>query len=395
MWKQENIWKEAAWVFVASRLLILLISLMGVYRFPTHGPLVSWCTLKLSCAWAHYDTLEYVALAHSGYFAARETVFFPLWPLLIREFSSILNLSGYYQYYLVALLLENSCFYFVLVLFYYLVCEEFEPSVAKTAIFYLAFAPYSLFFFNGYSEALFLLLCLATFIFLYRGSALDWWLAGACAALASATRATGCMLIVPSLVMLVRRFWPYRTMLRLHWRSILNAVFSIALIPLGIGIYVIYLARTKQALTKGNPLVFTIQEATSWHRELSPPWLGISEAIGVLLKQLHNLSTLNISTATDLIFTLIALIALVIGWRRLPWHYNLFALAMLVFSLCYPHSGTNPLVSAPRYMLVIFPIYVLFGLWGKSRHFDRIYVAVSLAFFTLNILLFATHNWVA
>ncbi len=390
MWKQENVWKEAAWVFVTSRLLILLISLIGVYRFPIHGPLVPWCTLKLSCAWAHYDTLEYVTLAHNGYISARETVFFPLWPLLIREFSRILSLSGYYQYYLVALLLENSCFYFVLVLFYYLVCEEFEPSVAKTAIFYLAFAPYGLFFFNGYSEALFLLLCLATFIFLYRGGALDWWLAGVCAALALATRATGCMLIVPFLVMLVLRFWPYRTMLRSHWRSILNAALSMALIPLGIGTYMIYLARTK-----GNPLLFTIQEATSWHRELSPPWLGIGEAIGVSLKQLHSLSTLNMSNVMDIIFTLMALVVLILGWRRLPLHYSLFALVMIVFSLCYPSSSLTALSAAPRYMLVIFPIYVLFGLWGKSRHFDRIYVAVSLAFFTLHILLFATHNWVA
>ncbi|HEX3641939.1 MAG TPA: hypothetical protein VHV10_11670, partial [Ktedonobacteraceae bacterium] len=147
--------------------------------------------------------------------------------------------------------------------------------------------------------------------------------------------------------------------------------------------------------TKGNPLVFSIQEATSWHRKLSPPWWGIGGAIGVLLKQLHNLSTLNISNVMDITFTLMALVVLILGWRRLPWHYSLFALAMLVFSLCYPSSSLTALSAAPRYMLVIFPVYVLFGLWGKRRHFDRIYVAVSLAFFTLHILLFATHNWVA
>jgi hypothetical protein len=304
----------------------------------------------------------------------------------------VLGSTGYYQYYLASLILENGCFYFALVLFYNLVCDEFDHSVAKTAIFYLAFAPYGLFFFNGYSEALFLLLCLATFFFLSRGSTRDWWQAGICAALASMTRATGCMLIVPFLVMIVQRFWPYRTMLHSQRLSILNAVLSMALIPLGTGTYMIYLA-----MTKGNPFFFSVQEATVWHRQLTLPWLGIAGSISIMLKQLHNLSMLNMSNVTDIIFTLMALVVLILGWKSLPWHYRLFALAMFIFSLCYPSSAKleTPLLAAPRYLLVIFPIYMLFGLWSKRRHFDRIYGAISLAFFTLNILLFVTHSWVA
>ena len=392
MWKQKKIWQEAAWVFIASRLLILLISFIGVYRFAVQGGAVSWCTVGLSCAWAHYDTQIYTGLARDGYAAVRNTVFFPLWPLLIREFCLVLGWSGYYQCYVASLLLENGCFYFVLVLFYNLVCEEFDHSVAKTATFYLAFAPYGLFFFNGYSEALFLLLCLATFFFLSRGGTLDWWQAGICAALASMTRATGCMLIVPFLIMLVQHFWPYRTMLRSRWLSILNAVLAMVMIPLGTGAYMIQLA-----LTKGNPFLFSVQEATSWHRQLTLPWLGMARSISIMFEQLHNLGMLNMSNVTDIIFTLMALVVLILGWRRLSWHYRLFALAMFVFSLCYPSSSSTvtPLSAAPRYMLVIFPIYMLFGLWGKRRHFDRIYGAVSLAFFTLNILLFVTHSWVA
>jgi hypothetical protein len=104
---------------------------------------------------------------------------------------------------------------------------------------------------------------------------------------------------------------------------------------------------------------------------------------------------LNMSNVTDIIFTLMALVVLILGWRRLSWHYRLFALAMFVFSLCYPSSSMAPLSAAPRYVLVIFPIYMLLGLWGKRRRFDRIYGAVSLAIFTLNILLFVTHSWVA
>src|SRR5262249_228901 len=101
----------------------------------------------------------------------------------------------------------NVCFYGALVLFYQLLYRDFGQTVAKYALIYLAFAPYGLFFFAGYTESLFLLLSLGVFFFLRRGRVLDWWLSGLCGLLAAVTRATGIVLLLALLVIFVQKFF--------------------------------------------------------------------------------------------------------------------------------------------------------------------------------------------
>jgi hypothetical protein len=68
---------------------------------------------------------------------------------------------------------------------------------------------------------------------------------------------------------------------------------------------------------------------------------------------------------------------------------------MVLFAFCYPQGTNVPLTAAPRYMMVIFPIIVLFALWGKRPRFDRLFLAFSLPLFAVNIVLFISHYWVA
>jgi hypothetical protein len=46
-------------------------------------------------------------------------------------------------------------------------------------------------------------------------------------------------------------------------------------------------------------------------------------------------------------------------------------------------------------MLVIFPIIVICALWARNPRFDRVFQALSLPMFALNIVLFVNHYWVA
>ena len=151
--------------------------------------------------------------------------------------------------------------------------------VARNALFYLAFYPYALFFFAGYSESLFLLLCLAIFFFLQRGNSLDWWFAGFFGFLAALTRAAGITLVVPFLVVWIQRFWLHRRdqPAQSSWQQKVNALIPIALIPGGTGVYMLYLG-----YAKGNPLAFSTQEASIWQRHLSLPWEGITSTLHVL-----------------------------------------------------------------------------------------------------------------
>ncbi len=264
-------WKEAAWVFGLSRLIILLISYLSVTFLPK-APLSNAimlvgpkCTSNLTCfllSWWRWDAIHYIQIAYGGYNQKPLTTFFPLFPLFMHGIGFLFGGSEIADY-AAGLILANSCFYVSLVLFYYLVAQDFGPRVARYALVYLAFAPYAIFFFVGYAESLFLLLTLAFFYFLRRGSPLDWWLAGLCGFLAALTRPTGVALIVPFLVLFVQKFGIYMDSLpiQVHWQQKLNVLLPLLLIPAGLLIYLLY-----QWKTFGNPWLFTVEEAYYWQR---------------------------------------------------------------------------------------------------------------------------------
>jgi hypothetical protein len=68
MYSLKSAWKEAAWVFGLSRLLILLITYIGIVLFPLNGqssPVNCSASLRpCLLAWYHFDAVAYVYIAH-------------------------------------------------------------------------------------------------------------------------------------------------------------------------------------------------------------------------------------------------------------------------------------------------------------------------------------------
>ncbi len=387
--------KEAAWVFVLSRFTILLVSYICIVLLPQAGyTLPSNCTSPNHVnpcffAWYHWDAMAYVSVAFKGYSFTPEVAFFPLWPLLIH-FGGLL-LGGYIpvSYYVAGLLLANICFYFALVLLYCLLCEDFEASLAKKAMFYLAFYPYALFFFVGYTESLFLLLSVAIFLFLRRGRTLDWWFAGGIGFLAALTRSTGVLLSIPFLIMYVHHFWVPEKRDQKGWLQRINALAPIILFPMGIVVYMIYLG-----YTKGNPFIFQYEETSHWHRNFAWIWMTIDYIVKLIFTY-PLFSFNNVRNLLDFAFTTFPIVALVWAWKRLPLHYSLYALAVIIFSLSFPLGTINPLTSQERYLIVLFPLFVIFALWGKNRRFDQFYVSIGPPMLALTTILFIGHYWIA
>ncbi|GAC1565500.1 MAG: hypothetical protein NVS3B14_03420 [Ktedonobacteraceae bacterium] len=393
MQDRQTAWKEAGWVFVLSRLAILLISYFSVTFFPQQGQVAPLnCTASLNpClfGWYHLDAVAYVNIAQHGYTYLPDAAFFPFWPLL--EHLGGLLLGGFFpdSYYFAGILLANVCFYFALVLLYRLLAEDFEASMARRALFYLAFSPYGLFFFAGYTESFFLLLTLALFLVLRRGLALDWWLAGLFGFLAALTRSTGVILALPFLVIYIQRFWTPAQRGSHSWGQKITALLPLVLIPLGVVAYMIFLS-----ITKGNALLFVAQESHfGWHRHLTFPWVGIVNATGTILST-PAISSFHLQNILDLAFTLIPLAVLAAGWKRLPLHYTLFALGVALFTLSFPQS-VEPLASLPRYMMILFPVTAVLALWGKRERFHQWVLVFSLTLMAVNIVLFIGHYWVA
>lgn len=385
--------KEAAWTFLFSRLTILLVSYIGVILIPQFGtasPLN--CTHGIQpCLfmWYHWDAAAYTRIAHQGYSFTPDVAFFPLWPLLMH-YGGLL-LGGFYplSYYLAGLLLANICFFFTLVLLYCLLTEEFEPWLARRALFYISFYPYALFFFLGYSESLFVLLCVAVFLLLKRGKALDWWFAGVLGFLVALTRSSGVLLAIPLLVMYIRHFWLADKRDQSSFLQKLNAFVPLILIPAAVLAYLAYVG-----YTKGSPFLIQWAEASYWHRHFALIWHTFGPAANSILHS-SRFSLDVLKNSLDMAFTLLPILALVIGWKRLPLHYSLFALAIMLFSLSFPLGTVNSLAAQPRYMITAFPVIVIFALWGKRTRFDQVYLVVAISVLAVNTILFITHYWVA
>lgn len=157
LWKDAR--KEAGWVFLISRLILLVVTYLGPSKLAQQGlqkgTLISPhdCAFNLNhclLSWDTWDVGVFVDVAYGGY-AHRPpgkynlSAYFPLWPLIMHIFGGPFH-NPYTSLFFTGLVLTNLCLYCGLVLLYYLVRAHFGPTVAKDALFFLAIGPYALFF---------------------------------------------------------------------------------------------------------------------------------------------------------------------------------------------------------------------------------------------------------
>ena len=372
-------------VFVLSRVLFLLLTYFGVVLFNSvlHGPHPSFVHSLLP-AWNRWDTVWYTDIAQRGYgwkkaVGTGPAAFFPLFPLLIHLGTSITHRSAL----TVAMLVSNICFLGALVYLYRLATWETNCEVAARTILYIAIFPTALFFFAGYTESLFLLLTVASFYHLRRR---DWLLAGMFGALASATRVTGVLLVLPFLYQYARskNFSP-RAML-------VPGLAGILLVPCGLLAFMAYLQ-----VTLGDPLAFDHYQA-AWQKVFTfRLWSGFVESFREILIiqpqasffQAHNIINVTLG-ALFLIWTALAS-------RRLPAAYTIYLIAFWLVTLTSPALAGGypvPLISLSRYVLTLFPIFLYLGILGRDRSFHDGYLVLATGMLALLTVQFVNGGWV-
>jgi hypothetical protein len=169
-----------------------------------------------------------------------------------------------------------------------------------------------------------------------------------------------------------------------------RAYLPVALIPLGVVIYMVYLY-----FTKGNPWLFSIEETSFWGRHLTFPITTLIVTVQSFFLE-HTL-IVQIGNLVDLLVVIGALVMLALGWKYLPLSYSLFTLAMMLFDLSVPWSNPNqqPLGSQPRFILVLFPLAIICAIWSKHPGRHRVLIAGSIVYFAVNVALFVSNVWVA
>ena len=295
--------------------------------------------------WAHWDSAHFLEIAHHGYHGDPSlAAFYPLYPGLVGLFGRL-----FLDHYILAgILISLAACAVSFRLLYGLVEEKFGTETARRAIIYLALAPMSVFLQAVYSESLYLLLALATFVLAERRR---FAAAGMAAELALLCRATGGALF-PALALLT-------------WTST-RSVRKVALSMAGGLLFLAYPILLWQQTR--HPWGF-VGAYKYWQRHVSvygrfdglwkgihAAWYGCEQLLGLvahpnLATNPDRIAVLNIENILFL-FLFIALTVLV--WRRLGAAYGVFATLSVAIPISTP-PPYYPLDGLPRYVVSHLP----------------------------------------
>ena len=341
--------KLALLVVILAKILVLAIGYFVTYLNSGPAPPLT----ILMNMFNHWDAPHYEAIAKNWYVntgdAANFIVFFPLYPVLIRLFTfdfNYINLS--------ALIVSNVCSLIAFLYLYKIAKLEFNDSVAIKAVLFLSVFPTAYFLSAPYTEGLFFALVIASIYYARLGK---WQFAGLISLLASLTRIAG-LLLLP--VLLVEYFhqkgWkPRKTDLNILW------------IFLALAGFLIYLGINYQVTR--NPFTFMTIEATHWYNRIDPR-AGLTAAYSWARTASYP-ENITIGLA-PLVFAFFGLLMVGVSvWRRLRPVYIVY----MFFSWGLAVS-TSWWISVPRYVMAMFPMFILLGALTRKK---AVNVAIALA----------------
>lgn len=403
---------------------------------------------------ARWDGAWYLTIAHSGYmpqlgpFTEARAAFFPLYPLLVSLGSEV-GLPGVLGGIIVSLLALLAALYGL----HRLMTLELDTpgsrlwgehrprssprDLARLAVLLTALGPMAFFLSADYSESLFLALSIGAFLQARRGAFAS---AGVLGGLAAATRSTGVLLLVPIAIIYLygpredirpcapSQFGGFGTLagahgLRASWTKAGQLVAALPrllrpryrieasagwllLIPAGLAAYLAWY------WLAGGEVLAPFHAQALWGRHFAGPfvavWDGMKAAFegarqlisgqsrhlyfplagkDVFIEDEHNLMLF--------VFLALAVPAVTGVLRRLPFAYGAYLLIALALPLSYPVE-TQPLMSLPRFLLVMFPMFMWLAAYlaprRRATHALLVICVLSLLFFTGE---FSTWHWVA
>ena len=393
-------WRAAWGALWTSRLAVWAAGLLGllwlgrapgVQQYDASGlttPFSSFGDLLVAPA-ARWDSVWYLTIAEHGYGDKQDhaqAAFYPLYPLLMRGLGWIVGSP------LVAgILISLACFLVALALLHKLAVLELGERDAHATVLLVAFFPTAFFFSAVFSESLFLLVSVGAFLAARNGR---WAWAGALGGLAALTRNSGVLLLVPLVIVFLQqeRYGRRRQAL---W---------LALVPLGLVLYLGW-----SAIALGDAFAPYHAQAL-WLRHFEPLGAvtgGVRAAVLGLRQLVHGSPTPRyfeenlgdpFQVAADSLmllgFLVFAVVACVGALRRLPFAYGAYAAVALAMTLSYPLDA-QPLMSLPRYMVVLFPLQMWLARWSGERGGVERAVGVSAVLLGLFAAHFAHWGFVA
>lgn len=327
------------------------------------------------CRW---DSMWYRTIAKDGYWFREgeqsPVAFFPLYPMLMRA-GGWLTDRTLKAGVVVTWLSGMGAVY----LFHrWSTLKLPQPSRAVALLLLLTY-PFSFFLYGVvYSDALFLMLALASFVFIEEEQPA---LAGLCAALATATRPVGLALVLGLWLRVLERRGVLAGGLRLDLRKLQLRDAALLLAPLGLVAYSAFLLARFD-----DPFAFKTAAASWGHTTTVDTWFKVE-----LLKGLTAPDKSTFDKAMLLAHPMLTAAALALvpaARRRFGTAYAVYAAAVVLI----PAISSKDFFGMGRYLLAAFPLFAAAGdaLAARPRVW-RPLVTVSAA--TLGALAVMFAHW--
>ncbi|BAI60722.1 conserved hypothetical protein [Methanocella paludicola SANAE] len=326
-------------LFVTTRAVLTVIGFIA-YQHIAH--------VKLSMPseflriWKVWDSVNYIDIAQYGYFIPVDRTkmanyaFFPLYPLLMRILDTVLNDPALSGFIISSVCLLIACFYL-----YRIVGLDSDERTAMRSIKYLFLFPTAFVLSGILTESLFLALSLACLYYAKKG---NWIFTGALGFFTALTRPYGVIIILPVL-------YEYLRSKEFKLQNIRADALYMLLIPAGISAYALYCY-----YLMGDPLAF-VHVQSAWGGHLVNPIMELGYRL---------ITPASTEVLFGACFTLIALIVMLLSYKKVGFSLWLYGLLLILIPLSTPSSAW----SMARYVVLAFPLFIVFAKLGENRDFD-------------------------
>ncbi len=220
---------------------------------------------------------------------------------------------------------------------------QWGTKLALRSVKYLFLFPVSFIFSGVFTEALYLLLSLLCF---YLAKRRQWWLAGLCGALLSATRTLGVLIALPLL-------FEYLQSIEFKPRSVrLNSLFLLV-VPLGLAAFCLY-----NYQVTGDLFFFKTNQA-AWNREITNPMMAFWQAL------IQGIGEPSFKKLLECAFFIATFALLSVFFKKIGFSYWLLGM----YSIFIPLSAG--VASMPRFTLTIFPLFIVLAMLSANLSWNR------------------------
>ena len=344
-----------------------------------------------------WDGGWYVRIARHGYDQQEASAaFWPLFPFLLSVGHSVTGWS----YEMVGVVLSNIFFLWALIVLFSLIGRTYGDWVARRAVWLAALSPLAFFFSAVYTESLFLLLTVGA---LSLADSSRWTGATLIAALATLTRNSGVLILLPLAMTLFQQR---------DWKSISfwTRGGQIAAAGLTPALFAAHLDRIW-----GDPLL-SVRVQEQWGRTRDLPWNTVADAVHRMhriyatgrhscdvrpngeafhsCRAAFQLTEMSISDDLSFLFVMGSLLVLPYAFWSLMPRDSIYLAAGIILPLLGP-TTYDPLASMARYVLVLFPLYIVVALLLRWRPLFVAVLGVSAASMAGLLAMFAQRYFVA